>query len=473
MNINFRKWLLLAGDIALCYLALGAGLFARHGGINESFYLTNVVLFTPVFFFWIASLYAVGLYEFRPMVLVYSLLVELLMAMWVNLFAGVVLFYVLEPYFGRGMTPKTNLLFALLFAHLGFFLWRRFWARIISEKAWAERIAFLGNSPIIKAMEADIKENPFLGCQIVDLSAFDHLLEFEEIGFNPYRIRRRLKGRFPADRVVIEDQLVRSGLLLFRKVFELSMACGVPIVTHFDFYEDLYHQISPYYAGRPDWLLHNILSRDKQVYRVVKRFVDLLGATLGLILLSPLLLFVALISWLSGIRRPLYFQKRLGYLGSEFQICKFRTMVEGADQKGPLWEIPNADARVTGWGGILRRIRIDEFPQLWNVLKGEMSLVGPRPEWIEEIEILEQAVPHYHLRHLVKPGITGWAQVNFRATNSPEDSLEKLRYDLFYVKNMSLALDLSILLKTFKRVFRPEESFGRARKATGIVPAPN
>jgi lipopolysaccharide/colanic/teichoic acid biosynthesis glycosyltransferase len=139
-------------------------------------------------------------------------------------------------------------------------------------------------------------------------------------------------------------------------------------------------------------------------------------------------------------------------------------MVVGASKAGPLYKEERGDSRITRLGRLLRGARLDEIPQLWNVLKGDMSLVGPRPEWTREVRILESSVPHYHLRHLIKPGVTGWAQINYHATSSKEESVEKLHYDLYYVKNMSLALDLGIILRTFRRIFQ-KDSVMAARAA--------
>jgi lipopolysaccharide/colanic/teichoic acid biosynthesis glycosyltransferase len=158
-----------------------------------------------------------------------------------------------------------------------------------------------------------------------------------------------------------------------------------------------------------------------------------------------------------GLSSPVFFfQKRVGHLGRRFVIWKFRTMVVGASKAGPLFKSEGLDLRITRLGRFLRGSRLDEIPQLLNVLKGDMSLVGPRPEWTREVRILERSVPHYHLRHLIKPGVTGWAQINYHATSSEAESVQKLHYDLYYVKNMSLALDLGIILRTFRRIFQKD-----------------
>ena len=149
--------------------------------------------------------------------------------------------------------------------------------------------------------------------------------------------------------------------------------------------------------------------------------------------------------------RPLFYsQERVGYSGKVFTMLKFRTMVVDAErQTGGVWANENDD-RITTIGRFLRKSRLDELPQLWNVLKGEMSLIGPRPERQSFVELLEKEIPFYRLRHAVKPGITGWAQVCYRYGASTEDAFVKLQYDFYYIKNQSVFLDLLILLKTFR-----------------------
>jgi lipopolysaccharide/colanic/teichoic acid biosynthesis glycosyltransferase len=148
-----------------------------------------------------------------------------------------------------------------------------------------------------------------------------------------------------------------------------------------------------------------------------------------------------------------YHQRRVGLLGRDITIHKFRTMrVDAEAETGPVWASKSGDPRVTPIGGFLRRTRMDELPQLWNVLKGEMSFVGPRPERPEFVEELTREIPYYGQRHVVRPGITGWAQVRYTYGATIEDALEKLQYDLYYIKNLSIALDLYILFESIKTV---------------------
>jgi sugar transferase (PEP-CTERM system associated) len=203
---------------------------------------------------------------------------------------------------------------------------------------------------------------------------------------------------------------------------------------------------------RPSWLIFSSGYRKPQMLRVSKRFCDLLAASFGLVVGAPLLLLIAAAIKVSSRGPVLYHQSRVGQHGKVFTIHKFRSMRVNAEQDtGAIWA-QAGDTRVTPIGPLLRRTRLDELPQLWNVLRGDMSLVGPRPERPEFIASLIREIPYYGQRHIVKPGITGWAQVCYTYGASVEDALEKLQYDLFYVKNMSPTLDLFIMVKTIKTV---------------------
>lgn len=196
------------------------------------------------------------------------------------------------------------------------------------------------------------------------------------------------------------------------------------------------------------WVLGLSLNLGRNAYVAAKRVLDLALASIGLVVTALLLpgIYLGLKLW--GGQGPLvYSQVRAGHLGRPFTIHKFRSMVPNCEQGGAAWAAEN-DPRVTRFGSFLRASRLDELPQFWNVLKGDMSLVGPRPERPELMSIIGLSVPHFHRRCLVKPGLTGWAQVNMAYTASVEDAAKKLEYDLFYIRRCSLFLDLSILLRT-------------------------
>jgi len=203
---------------------------------------------------------------------------------------------------------------------------------------------------------------------------------------------------------------------------------------------------------RPSWLIFSDGFRKGRVHDLVKRALDIAFAATGLLLALPIMLLVAIAVRLSSRGPAMYHQERVGQYGRVFVLHKFRSMrVDAEKDTGAVWARSNDD-RVTRVGGFLRRARLDELPQLWNVLRGDMSLVGPRPERPEFVSSLTRQIPYYGQRHSVRPGITGWAQVRYAYGATVEDALEKLQHDLFYIKNRTLSLDLFIVAKTVKTV---------------------
>jgi sugar transferase (PEP-CTERM system associated) len=203
---------------------------------------------------------------------------------------------------------------------------------------------------------------------------------------------------------------------------------------------------------RPSWLIFSSGFRKPTLYVFSKRALDITAASVGLVLASTLMAIVALAVKLTSKGPVLYHQQRTGLNGRAFTVHKFRTMCQDAEANtGPTWAT-TADPRITRVGAFLRKTRLDEVPQLWNVLCGEMSIVGPRPERPEFVRELTEQIPYYGQRHSVKPGVTGWAQVRYTYGASIEDTMEKLQYDLFYIKNASIGLDLFVLFTTVKIV---------------------
>ena len=190
------------------------------------------------------------------------------------------------------------------------------------------------------------------------------------------------------------------------------------------------------------------------LYTAVRRLIDLVVAASGLLLFSPLLVLAALAIWLDSPGSPLYWQERIGRWGKPFRIVKLRTMVRHAEHEGKAVWAQQGDPRVTRIGALLRRSRFDEIPQLWNVLRGEMSLIGPRPERPEFVALLTREFPLYGARHAIQPGISGWAQVKYKYGSSIPDALAKLQYDLYYVRHRSIFLDAIVVLETLCVVLR-------------------
>ena len=202
---------------------------------------------------------------------------------------------------------------------------------------------------------------------------------------------------------------------------------------------------------KPSWLIFSDGFRASKITRGIKRGFDTIIACIGLILAAPLMALTALAVRLDSTGPILYCQERVGKDGRSFTLCKFRSMRTDAEQGTPIWA-KDKDDRVTRVGRFIRMTRLDELPQLWNVLRGDMSLVGPRPERPFFVQQLAAEIPFYNTRHVVRPGVTGWAQVKYRYGSSVEDAAEKLRYDLYYIKHQSLFFDITILLDTVKVV---------------------
>ena len=204
---------------------------------------------------------------------------------------------------------------------------------------------------------------------------------------------------------------------------------------------------------RPSWLIFSDGFRKTRWLTAAKRLSDVGIAAIGLLIALPVMALVALAVRLTSPGPVFYHQRRVGQHGRIFIIHKFRSMRPDAEAgTGAVWASKAGDSRVTPIGGMLRRTRLDELPQLWNVLKGDMSFVGPRPERPEFVGDLQKQIPFYGQRHIVRPGITGWAQVRYTYGATQEDALQKLQYDLFYIKHLSIALDLFIILSTIKTV---------------------
>lgn len=433
-----RTLIPVLGDIVILYAALAASLYLRQPSLLRTRFM---LYFSPLFALFLMTFYAAGLYELRRVRDFVSLISGLMISGVVCWVLGTFYFYFLLPYFWE--TPKTHLALTVAFAHVAMLGWRR----------------------VILAMT----DFSLMRLRLLVLASDQHLMHLRLSQSLRSGEGLDLAGALGADvdLVVADSAWIEEHWGEVKSVLSAAVEQKVPIVSLDAFYESMFGKVSPYCASNPSWALEHILPRAGGLYFKVRRVFDVLISALGLVILSPLLILTAVLIRLVDGMSPIYRQERVGFLGRIFTLWKFRTMRPNADVCGPFMAREGADERVTPLGRALRRFRFDELPQLWNVVRGDMSLVGPRPEWVKEVEILESMVPNYHLRHLVPPGITGWAQVYYRATNDPRDSIEKHHYDLYYLKHFSPALDLSILLKTIKRVFVHD-----ARVASTLTPFP-
>jgi len=363
-----------------------------------------------------------------------------------------ILYYVYPPLaLGRGIFLIGIILLGVLL-----FLWRRLFLTLNVLPRFAERTLIFGDGPLVEPLLRELRSRPELGLVIVG-----HVSEID----NQDMSRNRRQG--PAETPGLGDDICsavkslrahrivitmgdRRGTLPVELLLSLKSS-GIRIQDGTDIYEAITGKV-PVESLRLGWLLFSRGFQSSPFLRIYKRCASLVVSTTGLLLSLPLMPFVALAVKLTSPGPLLYRQNRVGRAGRVFECYKFRTMRADAEaDRGPTWA-GDEDPRITRVGRFLRRTRIDEIPQLWNVLRGDMTLVGPRPERPEFVELLAKAVPHYNLRHTIRPGITGWAQIRYKYGSSIEDATEKLRYDLFYVKNISPGLDVLIVLETIKTI---------------------
>ncbi len=360
-------------------------------------------------------------------------------------------------------------LFPLLVVEQGVFLltavlailmvmaWRSLFDVVIARLAPRERLLLVGTSPATVVLARELFERrQELGVDIVGFIDPDPARVGAPV-INPGVVGTiddipSLSLRMHVDRVVVHltDQ---RGKLPMEQLLDMRLRTGVL----FDHLASVYEEYTGKIALenlRPSWLVFSTGFRKTRLMSLTKRTFDLIAAVCGLILASPLMLLSALLVKLESPRDPiLYHQERVGLNGETFTIHKFRTMRTDAEARtGPVWSKGDGDPRITRVGRFMRHSRLDEIPQLWNVLRGDMSLIGPRPERPAFVEQLTRQIPFYGQRHVVKPGVTGWAQVRYSYGASVTDAIEKMQYDLYYVKHMSLRFDIMIALETIKIV---------------------
>jgi sugar transferase (PEP-CTERM system associated) len=335
-------------------------------------------------------------------------------------------------------------------------IWRSAFDAVTSRMG-GERLLLVGTSPAAVVLARELHERRHeLGVNIVGFVDPDPARVGAPV-INPGVVGTlddipELAARMHVDRVVVSLSDER-GKLPMDRLLDVRLRSGVL----FDHLASVYEEYTGKIALenlRPSWLVFSTGFRKTKALMATKRLFDIVASVAGLILATPLMLVSALLLKVESPRDPLlYHQVRIGLNGQPFTIHKFRTMRRDAEAKtGPVWSAGDSDPRITAVGRFMRRTRLDEIPQLWNVLLGDMSLIGPRPERPAFVEQLTKQIPFYGQRHVVKPGVTGWAQVRYTYGASVEDALEKMQYDLYYVKHMSLRFDMVIALETIKTV---------------------
>ena len=450
-----QRTILLIGDLFVSVLALFGGLY--FWGQKDAwlkFSLDFLKLRVPIWFYLLPLIWMVFLVELYDLHRAKNLR-QTAGGIAIAVLAGIffyALVYLISP---KDSLPRWGIGFFLVFASILTFLWRLTYIQIFTAQAFLRRVLVIGagkaGETITQAYKA-LRPQPFFLVGFLDddpqkignkmdgfpiLAGNDHLLETinaEAVSEIIIAISGTMQGR------------------TFQAILDAQEA-GVEVVPMPTMYEELLGRV-PVRHLESDWLIRSFVdeARVGGFYEAAKRLIDILGGLVGLGFCIVVYPVVAILILLESGRPVIYRQVRSGKGGKPYLMNKFRTMHQDAEKDGKVQLTQEKDRRITRFGNFLRRTHIDELPQFLNVLRGEMSLVGPRserPEWIAEFQ---KQIPFYRARLLVKPGITGWAQVNYSYYATVEEMAIKLEYDLYYIKHRDLLMDMLILLRTFTQV---------------------
>lgn len=455
-SLKIKKIILLTGDIIILYFSLWLALFIRRGfQLEIEDWQKHILPFTFIFIIWLIVLFINGYYELKSIKSNASFYSNVLVTSLINLVLAIIFLYLITNRLTT-IRPQTVLLLNIIIFTVVFMVWRQLFNQLTKNKAWANNVAIIGlNKKTLKIIK-EINSKPHLGYRVdaIMTSQEDedgiHLENIKIINDDSDLVAEINKRKI---NTIISTVNTTKYPDLINKLFT-CLSLGINFFDYATFYENYTGKI-PVTTIKQTWFLENLTENSKRLYERMKRIIDIVFALIGIMIALPFVPLIVMIIKIDSKGSTIFKQNRAGKNGKIFSALKFRTMKIDAEKDGPQWAQKD-DPRVTGVGKFLRKSRIDEIPQLINVLKNEMSLIGPRPERPEFIKMLQQEIPFYKERLLIKPGLTGWAQINFPYGASKEDALEKLQYDLYYIKNRSLILDLSTLLKTVRIVLSRE-----------------
>lgn len=454
--------LLIFGDALIFYAALWGVLFLRYAGRPEGILFENhVIPFGIVFLLWLLAFGASGLYELRLMKNERIFLVRLLSVMAANIVIAIVLFYL----FPFAIEPRRNLFGIAGISAAGVFAWRLLFNLLI-VRAGSAAVLFLGVNREVAELADFLLHNPQIGQKPVGFVANGIAIPDSAPLIPAFSLLEKHFAHVVRDtgaETIVLSREMKENKTVVRALFS-AIPLGIAVIEFPAFHEMITGKV-PLSLIEEAWFLENLIGARKRAYDFFKRVFDLFLACVIGGTLAVLFPFIALGIFLSTpgdiwhilSRRAregdgIFFfrQKRMGKNGRVFDFIKFRSQRLGAErmhQRGTKELV--RDPRQYPFGRFLRAFYLDELPQVWNVLRGEMSFIGPRPERPEYIKDLGEKIPFYEMRLLVLPGITGWAQVNMEDDASVEDAPEKMQYDLYYIKHRSAILDLLIMLRTF------------------------
>lgn len=438
MKITPKNLAFLVVDIFSFYAALFFAVLIRKGsGFSLDYYMQHVGPFTVLLVCWVVIFFIIGFYDlrnFRKRFQRFKLLITGAIVFYV---VAITIFYLSSAF---EIAPKTILL--LLIGGFGIinFSLREFLFKYLIKSAPITRILLIARGRDSEDLNNYLKDNEQLGYRVINWAKEEDGLRIKDL------IER---GDF--------DLIVVSGTLKVNREIEAiiyeRLLSGAEVMSFSDFYEMVFNKISIDELGE-HWFLGSLKPRDG-IYSIIKRLEDIALAVFIFILTIIFWPIIALIIKMASNGPAFFKDSRIGKNEKTFTFYKFRTMTMGSElvnKQENSFGVKEVDKRVFGFGRLLRKVRADEWPQVVNILKGELSLIGPRADKEEFYSILKEQIPHYQIRTIALPGLTGWAQIHNKFGSSVEDARERLAYDIYYIKNRSLGLDVAIILKTAKTI---------------------
>lgn len=449
-----KTLLVFAGDIVVFVFSLWVTLFLRYHAVpSGELFLLHLELFWMLFAVWLLVFYMAGLYSKRVLLVQYRLTGALLNTQLLNTTLAA-LFFFLVP--GLGIAPKTNLIIYLVVSLVLILIWRLLLVPRMARPGTRERAALVGSGSDAQELFEEVNRNPRYGIEFAaavpieeavrDTTSFLFKLAHEKVS------------------IIVVDTADKRVEPLLEQIYALAfLERRYQFVDLHRIYEEVFDRV-PLSLLRYEWFLKNVMRPSSGFYAFFKRVVDIAGALVMGAITAVVAPFIYIAMRLEGPGPLFISQERIGQYGTRVRCYKFRSMSFN-DAAARTWVGEDGTNRVTKVGAFLRRTSLDEFPQFLNVLRGEISLVGPRNDIAGLGERLSESLPYYMARYVVKPGITGWAQINqsYEPGNISPQSIEetktRLAYDFYYIRHRSMALDITVALKTFKRMLFRVSSF--------------
>jgi sugar transferase (PEP-CTERM system associated) len=426
--------------LGVYYISKGTDLFAN----NILLYSSRALFITITFQL---SLYFFDLYDLNELLAPHDIIIRVLQAFGVGCIVLAICYYLIPIL----MIPNAIFLPGFGAACLSVFTWRFIYNHILRRKLFVKTIIIVGTGKIACDICHEIEQKMDRGFKIAHFIGKRNptypLPTTIPMTSNVNQLSDLCRSHNIEQVVVAIDD--RRGQTPIKQLMECKFH-GFPIENGIQFFERLTGKILVENIN-PAWIIFSEGFKKSRIQTLIKLLLDTLLALFGLVVTLPITLLSCIIIRFESPGPIFYLQERVGLNGKTFNVIKFRSMRNDAEKHGPVWAQKN-DVRMTRYGAFIRKVRIDELPQMINVLKGEMSFVGPRPERPVFVDQLVEKIPYYAIRHHVKPGITGWAQICYPYGDSEDDALRKLEYDIYYLKFMSLQFDLSIIFQTAKTV---------------------